>query len=801
MAFLTAVGLFPLVLAGLSLGAGLLVERLAGLTLPFALIPALGFGALVVVSQLTTWTMPIAPLTPWILLVLALAGFVSSRPTLRTRWRARGVGSLWPVSAGLATYLCVSAPVILAGRRTFSGYLLDTTNGIQLAGAERLLHYGHNFTNGFPGYGQTLVNYFGRGYPSGAHTVLSSVGWLSGQDLLWIYSPYQAMELAFAAMVLTFLAAQVGLSRPAAAFAGWIAAIPALVYAYALMGSIKELTVLPLLLALGALVTLAPRLIRGGARAALPFAVVAAAALGAIGIAASPWIALFGVATLAFAAPFIPRGWPGWRMLAWWGVLLAGGTAVLALPTVGPLSQTLGLAKNISNANPTAVNDPGNLLRPLLRVQALGVWLGGSHRLDPRYLTQTYALVGIVAVCAILGLFWIVRLRSWRLLAVVAISVFVWALLTHEGTHWTDAKLLMLISPVVMLVAMIGALGRIGEHRLEAILLSGVIAVGVLGSDALLYHGNEVAPTQRFAELRTIGLRFAHQGPTLATDFDEYGFYLLREMHLDEPGIAYHGSLALEGDVPTTYGHSYDIDAIDQQQVQGFRTIVMRNSPRYSRPPGNFALVFKGSFYSVWRRVGASPKVHLSLGTTLQPAAQAPCRKLGELARMAMRGGGRLAFVARAPNVIVNLATAAHSPAAVATTDLDGLPEIAFGGPARVTDSFEVTRAGTYKLWLGGDADRAFRVSIDGREVGAPAAQTGGDGNMIGVAIVKLEVGSHRFSLIRGGGTLYPGDNSGALLDAVILEPVAARNENVQSISPLAWHTLCGRTLDWVEVE
>src|SRR5476649_2165814 len=98
MAFLTAVGLFPLVLAGLSLGAGLLVERLAGLTLPFALIPALGFGALVVVSQLTTWTMPIAPLTPWILLVLALAVFVSSRPTLRTRWRARGVGSLWPVS-------------------------------------------------------------------------------------------------------------------------------------------------------------------------------------------------------------------------------------------------------------------------------------------------------------------------------------------------------------------------------------------------------------------------------------------------------------------------------------------------------------------------------------------------------------------------------------------------------------------------------------------------------------------------------------------------------------------------------
>jgi hypothetical protein len=39
------------------------------------------------------------------------------------------------------------------------------------------------------------------------------------------------------------------------------------------------------------------------------------------------------------------------------------------------------------------------------------------------------------------------------------------------------------------------------------------------------------------------------------------------------------------------------------------------------------------------------------------------------------------------------------------------------------------------------------------------------------------------------------------VLDGVIFEPVAAEEEQVQSVAPSAWRSLCGQSLDWVEVD
>ncbi|MGB2710520.1 MAG: hypothetical protein WBC33_03325, partial [Conexibacter sp.] len=61
MTFLLAVIVFPLLLAVLSLGAGLLVERAAGLALPALLLVPLGFAAIVGVTQATTWSGATAP--------------------------------------------------------------------------------------------------------------------------------------------------------------------------------------------------------------------------------------------------------------------------------------------------------------------------------------------------------------------------------------------------------------------------------------------------------------------------------------------------------------------------------------------------------------------------------------------------------------------------------------------------------------------------------------------------------------------------------------------------------------------
>jgi hypothetical protein len=802
MHFLMVVAVFPLLLAVLSLGAGLLVERAAGVRLPALLLPALGFAALVVVSQFTTWSSTLAPATPWVLLALALAGFALAwRDGLLERVRGRASGWWFAPAAGVAAYVTVSAPVLLAGRLTFPGYLLDSTGAIQLAGAERLLHYGRNFTNGFPGYGATLVAYFGHGYPSGGHTVLGSVGWLSGQDLIWLYAPFQAVELALAALVLAFLARRAGLSRLTAAFTGWIAAIPALVYSYALMGSIKELTVLPLLLLMGSFIALARELARSSVRAVLPFAVTAAAALGAIGIAASPWIALFGVGALAFAAPELLRRRAGKRAFAGGAVALGGATVVLGLPTLGPLSTSLTLARSLQGSNPAAAADPGNLLRPLRFVQTLGMWLGESHRVDPRYLNQTYVLIGIVIACIGLGLIWLVRRGAWSLLAFVAGSFVVWDFLTKRGTEWTDAKVLMLLSPVVMLVALIGAFGLVGQRRIEGALLAGVVALGVLGSDALAYHATGLAPTERYTELGAIGQRFAGQGPTLLTDFDEYDTYLLRHSQVDGPGFAHHGAILLTGGAGPLYGHSYDVDQLTQQSVQRFSLIVMRRSPSWSRPPGNFALAWKGPSYEVWRRVGPAPRVHISLGGGLQPVATPPCHQIGDLARTAIRDGARLTAATRPANLVVDLTRAGHSANAIPLADSEGLPELAVVGPARIEVGVRVSKPGRYLLWLGGNVDRPLHVLLDGRLVGAPTEIFGGDANKYLVATLNLGAGKHDLQLVRGGGSLRPGDNASTVVDGVIFEPLAAERESLITVAPTSWRSLCGRPMDWIEID
>jgi hypothetical protein len=74
--FIPTVLVYPVVLATLSVGAGLLVDRASGRFLPGALLPPVGAAALIGASQLTTYAWPLAPATPYVMVALAIAGFL-----------------------------------------------------------------------------------------------------------------------------------------------------------------------------------------------------------------------------------------------------------------------------------------------------------------------------------------------------------------------------------------------------------------------------------------------------------------------------------------------------------------------------------------------------------------------------------------------------------------------------------------------------------------------------------------------------------------------------------------------------
>ncbi|MGO9960230.1 MAG: hypothetical protein ACLP50_30365, partial [Solirubrobacteraceae bacterium] len=483
MTFVAVTFVYPLILAALSGGTGLLVERLAGLRLPAKLIPAAGFGAMVVVSQLAVLSPAVAPATPVVLVIAALCGYVAGRESLRARWRVRARGYWLGSAAAAAAYITVALPLIASGRPTFPGYLLDTTAGFQLTAGDWMLHHGAPLPPPYPAFGAMLHDYWGTGYPSGGQVLLAATGWLSGQSLLWLYFPFQVFALALTALAAVFLAERAGLSRFAAAFAGWIASVSALVAAYTMMGSIKELTALPLLLMMGGCVVIAPSLVRAGFRGAVPFAVAAAGAIGAIGLSAVAWIGAFAIAALGFSLPAlgsllrrlkvgrVRRTIAGASL---YGVALVALILVLATPTVTRLASSLQTSLELSGSSSLA-NDPGNLLRPLRFVQVFGIWLGPSHRVDPEYTNETYAFIGVAMACFVLGVLRLARRRAWPLLAFVAASSAIWLVLYVRGTEWTSAKVMMLTSPVFVLVAVIGAFGDLSAQKIQGAILAGVL--------------------------------------------------------------------------------------------------------------------------------------------------------------------------------------------------------------------------------------------------------------------------------------------------------------------------------------
>ena len=92
--FVLATLLYPCVLALLCAGAGLLIDRVSGSFLPGVLLPVVGAAALIGLSQLTTYSVFAAPATPYLLALIALAGFALGRRRVAALLRRGGGGDL-----------------------------------------------------------------------------------------------------------------------------------------------------------------------------------------------------------------------------------------------------------------------------------------------------------------------------------------------------------------------------------------------------------------------------------------------------------------------------------------------------------------------------------------------------------------------------------------------------------------------------------------------------------------------------------------------------------------------------------
>lgn len=779
--------IFPLVLVGLSLGCGLLLERVSAIDLPAPLLLPAGFVLVSVATQFPHMSDSTARLGTPLVVALAVTGFALALPCRRPRLDP------WWMAAGLGVFAVFAAPVVLSGRATFAGFIKldDTAN--YLAMIDRSVHHGYNVSGLAPStYEAFLSTVYVDGYPLGSVLPLGVGSALVGQDAAWLWQPY-----------LTFLAAMIGLglyqlvgglvsSPHLRALVAFVGAQAALIYGYALWGGIKELSTTVVIVFIAALVPAVVR--RERARAVLPISAGSAAAVGILSIGGAAWLAplLVGALLLAIRST-------GLRTAARTSAAFLVGAGVLALPS---FVAAVAWLKGYSGLY-TSEGEYANLRGRLSWLQVFGIWPHGDFRTPPEDLDATHVLVSVVGLAAVvaLGLAW--RRKAWELLLAVATTAFACVFYVGAASPWIGAKALASSSPVVLAAALAGAAAVFeGGRRVEATVVAGFVIVGVIWSNVLQYHDVFLAPSARLAELATIGHRFRGQGPALMTEYEEYGSrHFLRRLDAEGASELRRHYVYLRSGEVATKGVSPDIDEVRLDAVLYYRTLVLRSSGVASRPPSPYTRVWSGRYYDVWQRSDQPRPIleHLSLGSRLQPAAIPHCDDVLRLARLAEADNGQLATVERPPAIIIEPDGTVGAPTSFTRNGEDPQALYLYGA-ATLALPFTVPDSATYGVWVGGSFRSKLVASIDGRPVGSGRDQLNWPSNFTSMGEAQLRAGPHVLGIRYTGPDLWPGS---AGLPPFGLGPFAVargtEDRPVTYVRPSQARSLCGKSLDWIE--
>lgn len=802
MDLLAAWLLYPLALGALCLGLGLLIERLADWRMPGALLLPAGFATLLALVRVITEFSELAKLALPAVIVLALAGMALSVQRLRALHP-----DPWCVLAVVGVFAVFAGPVVLSGEPTFAGYRALPDTGHQLSLSYLYADRGPDWMSLPPGsMRETTAKYVVTAYPVAGQATLGVTAPLGVIDLAWLYQPLLTFMALIGALALWSLTTPLGRSwqRGVATF---VAGQSALVLGNVLLGTIKEFGGLTLLLTVVALVAAALREQRP-ARSLLPVGLAAAAALGAVGPAAIPYLAAPGLVVLGVWGLRIARE----RRLgdALW--LAAGGavTVALAWPVLRTLRTSIDVGTSVLVDLKAVI---GHLAGPLETVQALGIWLSGDFRYTGQETSQN-VLLWIAGISALLGLAWAIRRRHWGVLLLAAAFIPTSIYLLQRGTTYADAKVLILVSPACLLLAMLGAMSLWnGRLRPLSALVAVAIAGGVVASNALAYHDVSLAPYERYAELVRLNDELAGRGPVFFGEYDEFAGYFLRRAAVfsaPEGQVSFrHGPYepnALNDPLRRPSEKTpIDIDDVTLTYLQSFPYIVLRRGPVTSRPPANFVLHERLRFYDVWRRT-PRPRVlsHKPLGPdVLNPAAPVSARTARAWGRRARALSGRIAFVERERAPLVLAARAPNRP--LRWSDFSLYPEASLtNGPANIRLPLPITRAGRYHAWVEGSFARRIAIYVDGRRLPHTPSGLNNPGGYASLGELRLPRGTHEVRIRQRGGDLRPGSggfrSSLRHIGPLFFDPVANARFAVRTIDARDWRSLIGVNADWLEI-
>lgn len=775
--------LFPLLLLALSVGCGLLVSRASGTALPSPLLAPVGFTVVVLVGEMCSIATWLADLAAPAAAILAIAGFLLGRAELR------GSFERFAVYAALGAFAVYAAPIVFSGEPTFTGYIKLDDTSTWLAITDRIGEAGRSLAGlESSTFEATLSFNLGSGYPIGAFEPLAIGSTLLGRDPAWLFQPYMATMALLLALCLYQLAGE-GVRRPQLrALVAFLAAQPALLFGYYLWGGVKEMVAAMLLALLAALLPAAAAPQLRSWRATIPTALAIAAVFAVL----TPWSSLWLLPMLFLACLAVVLG-SGFKALLGRIAAVGGVVVVVSLPWLLDAGLVPGQGGALTNPD-----ELGNLIAPLSVWQGVGIWPVGDFRVHPPDSVATVVLIAVALLAALVGIQRIWARRALGPAAFVLGLVPTGVALFAIASPWIGGKTLAIATAAVLFAACLGA-AFLWERglRIEGGVALGLIALGVLWSNALGYREAFLSPYDKLSELERIGHRIEGEGPALLTEFEPYGArHFLRKADAESASELRRRLVPLRTGFPLDTGATADIDEFSLEGLLPYGTLVLRRSPLASRPPLPFELTEAGDYFEVWQTNGSTPPLeHLSLQGSAGPSATPSCTEIERLA--ALPGTVRLAASSRPDPTLIPMSSLSlpadwelGGEGAYATPNSDGTAS----GP------FEVAESGTYGIWLGGSSRGDVDVEINGEEVagGGPTLDHADEYRQLGE--VKLEPGRYTISLTYADNPLAPGGGGAPFgIGPLILSTTAAADANLEIVYKNQAASLCGRPLDWVE--
>ena len=554
----------------------------------------------------------------------------------RAPYEARGaLRQGWPVA--LVILLALSIPFAISGRWGLLGVGFNNDLGLHLAWAEWLRS----------GFGPTPE----AGYPLGPHGLAVAVAAVPG---LGLGQAFSGEIIAIGVLTgLTALGALRELGPGRRVLAATLVALCYLAASYYAQAAFKETAEALFVLAFAIGLHQLDRR-RGWIQHALPGLALAGGIFFSYSFAGLAWpvaiVALWSLTLPEVRHALRPRTVLRFvlRPLTLVTLLVLGGLAVV-VTIVGPFGFAHGFNKVAGS----------NTYGPVSPLETLGVWPAGNYRLDAAGGARLPGLAGAIGTLALLaGVAWWTRRREAAIpVALGACAALYLASLPFSGDY-SQAKALMIASPLAMLVAvrpllwefsLAGGWGRTrrsnsGEAppslpptppRSGASLpgfgwavLAVVFVGGSIYSSFLALRDAPVGPPGHGAELQAF-LPVVQGKSVLYAGQDRYAAYGLMGADTHVPLVEFPDpEVEANPEKPFDTGDAYspvDFDSFSRGTLDRFPYVITGRAAWNSEAPANFERVMATPSFVLWKRTGPTPEERHVLLEGTEAAALAGC--------------------------------------------------------------------------------------------------------------------------------------------------------------------------------